>query len=74
MVTQVSDEDLNLLENHPLFKMHKEKGFITVSKSSVSTDENLHVKTAESMTEKDASAQRVDSDYKKRGKKAPKVK
>ena len=73
VVTEVSDAELELLENHPLFKLHKANGFITISKARVSTDENLHVETAKNMEKKDASSQRVDSDYTKKGKKAPKV-
>lgn len=65
VVTKVSDEDLELLEAHPLFRRHKEAGFIKVSKS-----EKLDTS---SMEEKDTSAQLVDKDFTKKGKKAPKV-
>lgn len=65
VVTQISDEDLELLEAHPLFRRHKEAGFMKVSKS-----EKLDIS---SMEEKDTSAQLVDKDFTKKGKKAPKV-
>lgn len=65
VVTEVSDEDLELLEAHPLFKRHKEAGFIKVSKSA-----KLDIS---SMEEKDKSAQLVEKDFTKKGKKAPKV-
>lgn len=72
VVTKVTDEDLALLEEHPLFKIHKENGFVRVSKSNPQEDP-MKVDTGD-MQDKDASAQRVDSDYTKKGKKAPKTK
>lgn len=72
VVTKVTDEDLALLEEHPLFKIHKENGFVRVSKSNPQEDV-MKVDTGD-MQDKDASAQRVDSDYTKKGKKAPKTK
>ena len=65
VVTQVSDEDLELLEAHPLFKMHKEAGFVKVCKTEKVDVSNLE--------EKDKSAQLVEKDFTKKGKKAPKV-
>lgn len=65
VVTQVSDSDLELLENHPVFKMHKENGYLKVHKTEKENTTGLEMR--------DASAQRIDSDYTKRGKKAPKV-
>lgn len=71
VVTKVTDEELAILEQHPLFKLHKQNGFVRVSKSDPQEDAiTVNVKD---MEKKDASAQRVDSDYTKRGKKAPKV-
>lgn len=72
VVTKVTDEELALLEEHPLFKIHKENGFVRVSKSNPQEDV-MKVDTGD-MQSKDASAQRVDSDYTKKGKKAPKTK
>lgn len=72
VVTKVTDEELAILEQHPLFKLHKQNGFVRVSKSDPQEDAiTVNVKD---MEQKDASAQRVDSDYTKKGKKAPKVK
>lgn len=65
VVTQVSDADLELLEAHPLFKRHKEAGFIKVTKT-----EKVDVVGLES---KDKSAQLVEGDFTKKGRKAPKV-
>jgi hypothetical protein len=65
VVTEVTDEELELLEAHPLFRKHKEAGFIKVSKSSKLDTSN--------MEEKDKSAQLVEKDFTKRGRKAPKV-
>lgn len=65
VVTQVSDADLELLEAHPVFKMHMENGYLKVHR--------LAKENTSGLEEKDNSAQRVDSDYTRRGKKAPKV-
>ena len=72
VVTKVTDEELELLEQHPLFKIHKQNGFVRVSKTNPQEDV-MKVDTKD-MQNKDASAQRVDSDYTKKGKKAPKTK
>lgn len=72
VVTKVTDEELELLEQHPLFKIHKQNGFVRVSKTNPQEDV-MKVDTKD-MQDKDASAQRVDSDYTKKGKKAPKTK
>lgn len=72
VVTKVTDEELALLEAHPLFKTHQKNGFIRVSKSN--PQEDIAKVDTKDMQNKDASAQRVDSDYTKKGKKAPKVK
>lgn len=72
VVTKVTDEELALLEQHPVFKIHASKGFVRVSKNNPQEDAiTVNVKD---MERKDASAPRVDSDYTKKGKKAPKVK
>ena len=65
VVTEVSDADLELLEAHPLFQMHKEAGYIKVTKTSKVDTANLE--------QKDKSAQLVEQDFTKKGKKAPKV-
>lgn len=65
VVTEVSDADLEILEAHPLFKRHKDNGFIKIVKSPKVDTSN--------MAEKDSSAQLVEKDFTKKGKKAPKV-
>ena len=72
VVTKVTDEELELLEQHPLFKIHKQNGFVRVSKTN--PQEDVMTVDTKDMQAKDASAQRVDSDYTKKGKKAPKTK
>lgn len=72
VVTKITDEEYEILKNHPLFQLHEKNGFIKVSKSNPQEDV-MKVKV-DDMQSKDASAQRVDSDYTKRGKKAPKTK
>ena len=72
VVTKVTDEELALLEKHPLFQTHLKGGFVRVSKSN--PQEDIAKVNTKDMEQKDASAQRVDSDYTKKGKKAPKVK
>lgn len=67
VVTKVSDDDLEVLMQHPEFKRHMEAGFIKVSK--VVKEENNKGMQAE-----DKSAQLTPEKYKKRGKKAPIVK
>lgn len=68
-VTFVSDSDLELLKDHPVFKMHMENGFISIQKDR---DEVKSEKTAENMKVKDASAQPTPKDLAKKGKKNPK--
>lgn len=65
VVTYLSDEDLELLENHPLFKTHKENGFVKVHKSEKVKIDDLQTK--------DLSAQKTPDDFTKKGKKPPKV-
>lgn len=65
VVTEVTDEELELLEAHPLFKKHKAAGYIKVQKTEKVDTTDLQ--------EKDKSAQLVEKDFTKKGKKAPKV-
>lgn len=65
VATSVSEEDLKLLKDHPVFKQHLEGGFVKIQSSS-------EVKTSD-LTEKDLSAQLVAKDFSKKGKKAPKI-
>ena len=58
MVTEVSKEQLEILEKIPAFVNHREAGFITVEKTMQAPDE-----VAQDMTPKDESSQLVDSDF-----------
>lgn len=57
--TKITDEELEFLERNKTFQAHKEKGFITVHKKSISID-----KVVSLMTPKDKSAPKTPQDYK----------
>lgn len=59
VVTEITDEQLKILETIPAFKNHKEAGFIKVDTSQ--TDPEKVAKA--DMTAKDKSAQLVESDF-----------
>lgn len=65
ITTSITDEDLELLMNHPVFKIHLEKGFVKVVKTEKVDTKGMEVK--------DKSAQLTADDFKKKGKKAPKT-
>lgn len=69
VITPVTEADFADLEKNPVFKMHQEKGFITVRK----TNESDARKASEKMDTKDKSAQLTPKDYEGRKgiKKAP---
>lgn len=67
-VTKVSNEELALLKEHPVFKMHEANGFIKVC-ATESRAENV-----KDLAKKDASAPKTPDDYKAQGKEAPKTK
>lgn len=62
VITPVTEVDFADLEKNPVFKMHQEKGFITVRK----TNESDARKASEKMTTKDKSAQLTPEDYRNR--------
>ena len=66
VVTKVTDEEMELLKNHPVFQMHQKAGFVKVSKLGGENTKNLQ--------KEDNSAQPTAETFKKRGKKAPKTK
>lgn len=66
VVTKVSDEELELLKQNPVFKTHVDGGYIKITK----TEKKENTKD---MTEKDKSAQPTEKDFTDQGKKAPKV-
>lgn len=57
VVTEVSKEDLALLETNPVFKMHVENGYITI------TDNEKAANKAGEKLEVDKSSQITDEDY-----------
>lgn len=67
VATKVSEEDYELLKNHPEFIRHLQAGFLKVTKI-MKEDNN------KGMVAEDKSAQLTPEKYKKRGKKAPTVK
>ena len=60
VVTEVSADELNVLEQVKGFQRHRSRGFITVDDKSAPPE-----KVAKSMTPKDKSAQLEDSDFEK---------
>jgi hypothetical protein len=59
VVTQVSDEDMDMLLNDVSFQRHLKAGFMCYDKKEVSPE-----KMAENMTQKDGSAPITDEDFK----------
>lgn len=57
-VTEVSDEDVDMLERNEVFALHKKNGFIKVQKKSADPE-----KAVADMNRKDASSPRTESDY-----------
>lgn len=67
VVTELTDEQLEKLKSHPLFKTHLANGFITI----LSTEKEA--KKADKDLNKDASKQLTPEDYEVKGKKKPKT-
>jgi hypothetical protein len=67
VATKVSDEDYELLKNHPEFVRHVKNGFIKVTK--IMKEENN-----KDLVKEDKSAQLTPAKYEKRGRKKPTVK
>lgn len=61
VMTEVTDEELEALESHPVFKEHKANKFISV----ILGKEEKVEKVVEDMAKKDKSAPRTPSDFKK---------
>jgi len=70
VTTVVKDQDLQDLEQNPVFKLHQSKGFVRIIKSGGTVAAE---KEAESMSEKDNSAQLTEKDFTKKGMKPPKT-
>ena len=65
VVTQVTDEQIKLLEQDKTFKIHLDNGFVKIHKTAK--------KNVKDMEKKDKSTPITPSDYTKKGKKAPKT-
>lgn len=65
VITSVTDEELKILEAHPVFNKHKQGGYVKVTKQN-----KLAISD---MEKKDEASQLVEEDFTKKGKKAPKV-
>lgn len=59
VVTNIEDEDYDLLKNNPVFQLHVKKGFIKVEKKAADVEE-----VADDMEVKDKSAPLTDDDFK----------
>lgn len=69
VVTEISDEDWEVLKDHTAFKRHLERGFIEVMK-----EEKKARKSAKEKSEKkDGGAQLTPKDFEDRNQKAPDV-
>ncbi len=58
VVTQVTDDEMEMLLRNPAFKRHMDKGFMTYDKKNVAPE-----KKAANMAQKDGSAPLTPSDY-----------
>jgi hypothetical protein len=68
IVTEIAEEELAILEANPVFKIHKENGFIVVVNEPKKTLEKASApsqmeKVTENMSKKDKSAQKVPEDF-----------
>lgn len=70
VVTEVSDEDLALLEKNVSFNDFVKGGFLKVKKHTVA---NVQKEVKKDMNPKDGSAQPTEKDWTDRGRKAPKT-
>lgn len=59
VATTIDDEQMALLEKHPLFQIHLRNGFVKVEKKKIHVE-----KAIVDMNKKDSSAPRTPSDYK----------
>ncbi len=69
VVTEISDEDWELLKEHSAFKRYVERGFMEAVKSEKPAKENAKKKSSK----KDGGVQLTPEDFEKRGQKAPDV-
>lgn len=59
VMTEITDYDLELLEQNPVFKMHRDNGYIVIQESSADPD-----KVSADMSQDDPSRPLTDADYK----------
>ena len=69
VVTEISDEDYEILKEHTAFKRHMERGFMEVLKEEKKARASSKTKT----NKKDGSAQLTPKDFEDKGQKAPDV-
>lgn len=68
VITEVSDEDAEIIAKHPLYKQYEQNGMMKLTTSKVGA------RSAKSdLAEKDGAAQLTEDDYKRAGRKAPKA-
>lgn len=69
VVTEISDEDWEVLKEHTAFKRHLERGFMEVMKE----EKKARRSSKEKSDKKDGSAQLTPKDFEDRGQTAPSV-
>jgi len=67
VVTEVSDEDWELLKEHTAFKRHMDRGFMEIMKEEKKARETSKKKSSK----KDGGAQLTPKDFEDKGQKAP---
>lgn len=68
VVTSITDDDLQLLEQNPVFALHKANGFITVEAKEVSVE-----RVVSDMEARDEAAPLTESDFIEKGQTPPTV-
>lgn len=68
VVTEISDDDCELLKTHPIFKLHFDNGFVKIVDSEKETE-----KAKQDLQKEDLSAPLTPSSYAKKGKNKPKA-
>lgn len=68
-ITEVTEEELNLLKRNHVFDLHVKNGFITIEGKKLDAE-----KAASSMNKSDKSKPKTEAELEAEGKKAPKAK
>lgn len=71
ILTEISDDNLELLQTHPVFQTHLKNGFVKIMKSNSEKDVR---KGKKDMSPKDNGAPLTPESFEKEGKKVPKAK